>query len=273
MKLQIIGSIRELGVRPAALLALLLIWAACASWAGEAPLQGRIEETGIAPTPHVPPKAIEPMPVPVVRPKTDPQKATLDATQLQGRTEGAGLSGRLEDEGAGLKPIEGKSDPASGRLKATVSKDDARGTAGDPDAADKELMVQWDRWRNRFLHAIQSGMQDKLNDPSETNLRWDEKAKTMVSRYPLGIVAWFACQVTPDRRILNARIIHSSGYPGYDRAVLEAIDDLQGNNILRYPSASRRKIVSQAAGIKTAETSEFRYHKFGDVERRIIPGY
>jgi hypothetical protein len=236
------------------------------------PLKGRVEETGIAPTPEVPAKVIEPMPVPVVRPRKTMQKARVDGAALEGRAESTQLDGRAEDAGADLKAIEAKPDPQTGRLKATVSKDDANLASQDPDAADQELMIEWDRWRNRFLHAIQSGMQEKLNDPSEANLRWDPRARMMVSRFPLGTVAWFACQVTPDRRIVNAKIVHTSGFPGYDQAVLDAIHDLQGSSILRYPRGSRRQIVSQVAGIKTAETAEFRYHKFGDVERHFIPG-
>ncbi len=255
------------------LLAPILLLAVLApGWAGAAPLEGRIEETGVVPTPHAPPKIIEPMPVPVVKPRA-PLKGKLDDTQLQSGAEKDALSGQVDDSGAGaaLQPVQGKPDPNTGRLKATVSKDDELGGA-DPDAADSELMVQWDRWRNRFLRAIQTGMQDKLNDPNETNLRWDAKTRMMVNRIPLGTVTWFAAQVTPDLRIHNAKIVHRSGYPGYDQAVLEAIHDLAGSPILRYPRGSRRQIVSQVAGIKTAETSEFRYQKFGDVERQIIPG-
>lgn len=253
------------------LVALYLFCPTGPAWADE-PLKGRVEETGIAPTPEVPAKVIEPMPVPVVRPRKTMQKARVDSAALEGRLENTQLDGRAEDAGADLNAIEGKPDPQTGRLKATVSKDDANLASQDPDAADQELMIEWDRWRNRFLHAIQSGMQEKLNDPSEANLRWDPRTRMMVSRFPLGTVAWFACQVTPDRRIVNAKIVHTSGFPGYDQAVLDAIHDLQGSSILRYPRGSRRKIVSQVAGIKTAETAEFRYHKFGDVERHFIPG-
>jgi len=250
--------------------AVFMVSALGPAWADSAPLEGRVEETGVAPTANVAPKPIEPMPVPVMKPRA-PLPGKLDDTKLQSGAEKDALNGQVDDAGAGgpLQPVEGKPDPNTGRLKATVAKDES---LTDPDSADQELMVEWDRWRNRLMKAIYTGMSYKINEPNEQNMVWSPKENTMVPRYPLGTGAWFAVQVTPDLRIRSAKIIHSSGYPAYDQTLIEAIMELDGTSILRYPRGSRRKIVSHVAGLKTAETAEFRYQKFGDVERRILPG-
>jgi hypothetical protein len=230
-----------------------------------APLQGRIEESGVEPSHDVIKKTIEAMPAPVLKPRA----AGIDkAAPLQGSAKGGGLKGSVEDSEAGaIRPMQGQADKKVLQGHAAKEGSDLKGL-GDPDADDRELMVEWDRWRNRLLFAIQSGMQESLNNPDESNLRWDPKSQTMVAKFPMGTITWFFCQVTPDRRIQNLKITHSSGFPGYDKAVLESINNLQGSSILRYPKGSKRMIVTQEAGIKTAETAEYRYFKFGDVERQ-----
>jgi hypothetical protein len=240
-------------------------------------LQGGVEENGIAPATgaEAVKKKIEPLPIPVIPPKPKKlqgQAAQTDQSKLQGNVNGGGLSGEVEDEDGEMLPGKATLDK-SGVLKGGASKDGNRGFQSmDPDADDQELMVEWDRWRNRLLSAIQTGMQEVINDPNESNLRWDERKQMMVPKFPLGTIAWFFCQVTPDRRILNAKITKASGFPGYDHAILESIKNLEGSSILRYPRGSKRTIVSQDGGIKTAETSERRYFKFGDVEHQRTSG-
>lgn len=244
-------------------------------------LHGQVEEAGVLPSlaPTAPP--LEPMPVPVVRPRKSQQKPHGDKGPIKGREiqdrassgeKGGTLKARIEHT-ADPDLEQGKLAPRNEPLQGSATKDDlSAGVSGsDPDAGDKELQIEWDRWRNRLLHAIQSGMQESLNNPSEATLRWDPSKQAMVSRFPTGTVAWFSCQVTPDQRVIHIKLLHSSGYPGYDRAVLDAIDALQGSSILRYPRGSRRQIVTQVAGIKTAEQAEYRHFKFGDVERHRVP--
>ena len=271
-------------VKPQALAKLtllaLLLNSAPASFADE-PLQGHVEETGIEPSTLAPPKPIEPLPVPVLPAKKRkhagaeqsalPGEAQEDA--LQGNVRQDALPGGVEDSAANLTPGQGKIDPTTGMLKGSASKEGAGLEQGDPDEQDQELMIEWDRWRNRFLTAVQSGMEDRLNTDEESTLRWDPARQVMVSRsrYPLGISAWFSCRVTPRLEIVDLKLEHSSGYPGYDQAVLEAVRDLQGSSILRYPRGSKRRIVTQVAGIKTSATAQRQYFKFGDVERQRVP--
>src|SRR5262249_9988743 len=87
-------------------------------WADSVPLEGRVEETGVVPTVDVAPKPIEPMPVPVIKPRA-PLKGKADDAQLQGGADKDALSGQVEDGGQGnpLQPVPGKPDANEGRLK------------------------------------------------------------------------------------------------------------------------------------------------------------
>ncbi len=274
---------RELNARLWSGIALswIIIAAAGAAWAEGTKLEGNVQETGVLPSTDPMPAISEPMPVPVLKPKKSPQQGQLDESfgagkmdNLNGSAKDDALKGKVDGGGTGT-PLTGKMDPKTGRIQGFAAKDDSNlraGAAGeDPDVEDSELMVEWDRWRNRFLHAIQSGMQESLNNPSEATLRWDPVRRTMVSAFPMGTIAWFSCQVTPDLKIIHIKLLHSSGHPAYDKAVLDAIDSLQGSSVLRYPRKSRRLIVTQTAGIKTAEQAEYRNFHFGDVERQRVP--
>src|SRR5207253_4696071 len=112
-----------------------------------------------------------------------------------------------------------------------------------------------------------------INEPNDENMRWDPRRRMMVPKFPLGTIAWFYCEVTPDKRIKKARITQPSGFPGYDQAVLDAIWNLDGSSILRYPRGSKRTIVVQDGGIKTATYSASPDFKFGDVERQRTSQY
>lgn len=185
---------------------------------------------------------------------------------LEGKIRADDLNGNADD--STLNAGTGKLDPTKGPLKGTANMDDMGGLQGqDPDLDDRELQVEWDKWRNRFLWAVQSGVQEALNNPDDTMMRWDPQRQSVVMRFPMGTVAWFACKITNDKRIENLKLMHTSNYPGYDKAVLQAVKSLEGTTILRFPKRSKRLFVSQSAGIKTAETGERQFFNFGDVER------
>jgi hypothetical protein len=235
-----------------------------------APLQGHLQQN--AKTKATKEPALKPM-VPI----TDMNQPGNSAEDQAGETSvDHSLDGQAQSTSAG-DMFAPHSDLPSGQpqnmLKGYASLEDiGNAEAADPDADDQELLIAWDRWRNRFLRAVQLGMQETLNNLSEGNLRWDQRLQTMVSRYPMGTESWFYCQITPDLKIVHLKIIHSSGIRSYDQAVMSAVDALQGSSILRYPPRSKRQVVVQVAGIKTAETSEFHFFKFGDVERQMVPG-
>jgi len=245
--------------------------------AEKAALNGSVEDTAVEPSKQglVPPQ--EPLATPVV-PSQEPMATPVVPKRLQGGVEkvdegGKKLQGQADDEDdANLSGMAGKADKV---LKSNADAGNNGLTSGlaqeDPDADDKELQVQWDKWRNRFLWAIQSGVQEILNNSQDGNLRWDPRSQTIVRQFPLGTSAWFYCQVTADKRIVNFKFLHGSGYPNYDQAVQEAIASLAGSSILRFPAGSHRRKVEQAAGIKTAESSQNEYFHFGDVEKYRVP--
>lgn len=247
------------------------------------PLQGRIEESGIAPTRAEPLKPVEPIVAPVVN-KHKKTRLTGEAKEsgLEGNVTNAVKDKPYEEDGNALKgqatesdtvfeSQNAKTDRSPNLLKGRALIEENPITGEDPDIEDQELMIEWDRWRNRFLSAVQSRVQETLNNPDETMLRWDPARETVIARFPLGTVAWFSCQITNERRIVNLKLLRSSGFPNYDRAVLDAVSDLNASAILRYPRRSRRTIVNQIAGIKTAETSETPNFRFGDIERYRVP--
>jgi hypothetical protein len=238
-------------------------------------LQGLIKEEVVSPTRNVEPHQIEDMPMPVI-PKlvpANPLAGKEDDNTLKGKAEdqGSTLQGQAEKEGnSNLKPLPVPSPDQDKPLEATVSKQDMNSQNIDPDADNAELMVQWDKWRNRLLWAIQSGVDEFLSNPPPESMQWDPRANAMVSKVPLGIEAWFSCQVTPAHQIMNIKLLHGSGSALYDQAVMAAITQLQGSRILTYPSGSKRNIVTQMAGLKTTQTFQRKYFQFGDTERRQV---
>jgi hypothetical protein len=237
-------------------------------------LQGEVEETGVAPSKTGPVALKEPLPEPVFK-KLNPEKGSAEDDPLKGKTESSQLKGHEEEEDSadGLQPMKGTSSPEGGVLKGAAQKEGESGFAGeDPDSEDQELQVEWDRWRNRLLRAVLAGAMENLNNPDASDFRWDPVRQRVMAQFPLGTIAWFACDVTNDRRIKTLRLVKSSGYPNYDRAVLNAVRALEGTSILKFPSRSRRTHVSQAGGVKTSDSYQPQYFKFGDVEHVKVPG-
>ena len=211
--------------------------------------------------------------------KVEKAGSTRDHERLQGlipQTDSSGpLTGKaLDDElrgmvrDGGLKPLA----PILGDapLKGSASLQGGKGQLLDPDEEDPELMVEWDRWRNRFLRAVQLGIQDILNNPEPEDYeapRVDPRTGVFTSRYPLGTGAAFSCLVTAEGQIKNLEIIEFSGFPKYDRALLRSVQQLAGTRILVFPKGSHRRTVVQPGRIKTATSNDFQYHHFGDVER------
>jgi hypothetical protein len=119
--------------------------------------------------------------------------------------------------------------------------------ADDPPLSSDTIPIEeWFRWRDRLSYAVQAEVTELLNTPSEQTIRWDPVKRTMVNAFPNGIAMSYSCQITPERKIIHIRPIKKSGYPEYDRIVLEAVDSLQGSKVLRYPKGSSRMIFTQS---------------------------
>ena len=244
-----------------------------ASSGAKEPLQGEVEENGVAPSRTGPVAPKEPLPEPVFK-KLSPEKGSGEDDSLKGKADKAQLKGHEEDEGSqdDLQPMTGTSSPDGGYLKGSAQKEGETLTGEDPDSQDQELQVEWDRWRNRLLRAVLAGAMENLNNPDAADFRWDPVRQRVMAQFPLGTIAWFACDITNDRRIKTLKLVKSSGYPNYDRAVLDAVRSLEGTSILKFPSRSRRTHVSQAGGVRTSDSYQPQYFKFGDVEHVRVPG-
>ncbi len=240
----------------------------------DAPLQGNVQETGAVENQTFQPAV--PMLAPVVKEKKK---------KLEGEAQGSGLSGQAQDQNDGLNrgqaqedqldgPMKGQLQEQGGVLKGSASAQDTDLQAQDPDTADQELMVEWDKWHNRLLWSIQSGVQELINSPENVEPRWDAKRGRVVvgPNIPLGTKATFFVRVSNDKRIVKARIVQPSGYPDYDKALLDAIYALDGTSILRFPRNSKRQRVNETATIITSDRGDREFFKFGDVEKYTVPG-
>ncbi|MBX9720174.1 MAG: energy transducer TonB [Candidatus Obscuribacterales bacterium] len=228
-----------------------------------APLQGKIEKVGEASLrirrgdPSKPLSSIDPH-----MDSSDKLDGKAIDDELRGMAKDGSLSPRSPLNDALNNALQGKASLQDPRLKGTSSMD--------PDADDAELLVEWDRWHNRFLRAVQLGMQELLNNPDPEDYerpRVDPYTGAISTRYPLGTGAAFSCLVTAEGQIKNLEIIEASGFPKYDRAVLRAVQQLAGTQIIHFPKGSHRRTCVQPGRIKTSTNSDFKYHKFGDVER------
>jgi hypothetical protein len=253
------------GFKTVVALAALSLTLSCGVPGIAAPLQGSVEDTGVEPSKAEPLRPIEPMVAPVVPAKKLEGKAQQDDSKP--------LSGEAADDDDSLKGMQPTADVPKKKVLQGGAMMEGSGLNGeDPDTEDQELMVQWDKWRNRLLWSIQSGMQETLNNPDDSMLRWDPDKNVMMSRFPMGTCAWFFCEVSNERHITKLRLVRSSGYPNYDKAVLDSVQSLDGSSILRFPPRSRRLHVTQTAGIKTSEQTNHEFQHFGDVERYSVPG-
>lgn len=199
------------------------------------------------------------------------QEETLKNQPLQGGAQGGGDSTGLQGgadqwSGAAQQGTMGTGAPLQGG--AAGGDPLTMGVNNDPDANDQELQIEWDRWRNNLMQAIQDGTLQKINVQNDVNFVFDASKNMMVSRYPNGMSAWYSIDVLPNKKITNIKLTTRSKFASYDQAVLQAINDLQGKPLLTYPAGSKRKIVSQEASVRTAGESSSQEYKFGDVERQ-----
>jgi len=259
------ASIKKLVLR-ALCLGLTTIAAAAAPAQAE-PLKGNVEELGASEAPsNLAP--IVPMSAPVLK-KRKPLAADAQDSGLKGNAQDSGnrLSGNAEDDGGSLRSQTAASDNRP--LQGSASSNDMQLQAQDADSQDQEMAVEWDKWRNRLLRSIQSGVQELINNPENMVPHFDQVI--LRPKIPLGQKASFFVRVSSDRRVTKARITASSGNPEFDNALLDAIYALDGSTILRFPKGSQRERVNQEATIVTAEHGENEYFKFGDVEKYRVP--
>jgi hypothetical protein len=245
-----------------------------------APLEGQADQNAaaaasttsppfqMAEPPAIPVAPVAPPP-PVVKKKRH-LEAGIQEQSLNG--DANALNGNANDQNgddlAGMSP---QMDKSGRTLNSNASTLDSGVTSSDPDMDDQEMMVQWDKWHNRVLNAIQQGLIEQLTATGDNVMFLDQRTGRMRSKYPLGTMAMFSCQVTPDHRIVNLKIDQTSGFADYDRAVYQAVSVLNGSSILRYPKGSHRKVVWEGAGIRTSMQAGPANFHWGDTEHYRVP--
>lgn len=120
----------------------------------------------------------EPMPVPVGAPQPGkPLQGGLNYNELWGGAQQTGLTGGVEGSGGAAltggaqsngrvgTPKPGMADQwRTGPLKGGAAQNPmALAVTNDPDAGNQELEIEWVRWRNTLMQAIQAGTLAKIN--------------------------------------------------------------------------------------------------------------
>ncbi len=115
---------------------------------------------------------------------------------------------------------------------------------------EQNLIIEWDDWHNRFAKAVAARMFNNYID---------------AINMPHLAATWYHCEVTSDKHVKNIRISKSSGNFWYDKAVIQAVMKLDGNDILAFPGNSQRNEISTDLGIVLGGEKKG-YLKFGDLE-------
>ncbi|MGD9680253.1 MAG: energy transducer TonB [Candidatus Obscuribacterales bacterium] len=251
-------------------------------------LQGSVDQNEVSPSErnsgNTIPAEVMDMPAPALPGKVEDNGADLGSEKgqmgdytpgqpLRATVKKGELHGNAEDGNPDLDNMNGVMDQ-NGMLKGNANKDDLSGLgAMDPDRDDQELMVEWDKWRNRLNWAVQGALMADANDPDKMRAVWNPQTQTMimVPRFPLGLTTWYDLRVDNKKHITGLELVRSSGNPEYDQAVLDAVRSLNRTSILKFPARSQRLKVRQVTGIKTSLTGGRQFHKFGDVERYRVP--
>lgn len=238
-----------------------------------APLEGQVDAQGAAAAASttVPPfQMAEPTIAPVA--PVAPPPRVVKKKPLEASVQQQELNSDADQNDGDLAGMSPQMDKSGRTLNSNASTLDSGVTSSDPDMDDQEMMVQWDKWHNRVLNAIQQGLIEQLTATGDNVMILDQRTGRMRSKYPLGTMAMFSCQVTPDHRVINLKIDQTSGFADYDRAVYQAVKVLDGSSVLRYPKGSHRKVVWEGAGIRTSMQAGPANFHWGDTEHYRVPG-
>ncbi len=143
----------------------------------------------------------------------------------------------------------------------------SRAEIWDPDASSRELLIEWDIWRNKVAQQVNHNMVKHINswDGQEINLA----TRRVESKFPTGVHAGVDFVIGSDQKVLKAEIVEPSGYAEYDALVVKSVYELNKKaKLLRFPENSRRRSVEQVLDFQqTRGYQAQRFLKFGDTER------
>jgi hypothetical protein len=197
------------------------------------------------------------------------QSGSATPPMLRAGVEKTDLGGSAEEESNGSAqphfgndagtPIPSQPMQQPSRLNAQVN--------ADPDRANPELMLAWDKWRNKFAHSVWQKYCETL-DPGMMFLGSIPVKVANAGGYafPPGLKAVYTCTITGDRHISYAQITSSSGDPQLDAIILDCVRSMDGKRSLAFPKGSVRQAVMQREGLSTGATG-WHTREYSDVER------
>ncbi len=132
---------------------------------------------------------------------------------------------------------------------------------------DEQLLIEWDRWRNKFSKKVWLKLNEQLTGGFCFNLGGILLTTGEGSGYHFrkGIEVSYICEVTNDRRITNLHVTSPSGDPTYDHLVLACVQSLNGKSSLKFPEGSKRTRVKTAATLRIGKAA-FHETKYNDRE-------
>jgi hypothetical protein len=132
---------------------------------------------------------------------------------------------------------------------------------------DRDLLIEWDKWRNKFSKKIWIKLNEKLVGGLFIPLGSFGIAMGEGGGYNFkhGTQATFVCDILNDQTIANVRITAPSGDAVFDRLVIKCVYALDGKDMLKFPKGSKRERVRMsntfAIGLPV-----FHETKYGDRE-------
>lgn len=110
---------------------------------------------------------------------------------------------------------------------------------------DRDLLIEWDKWRNKFSKKVWIKMNEKLVGGlfipiGSFGIAMGEGGGYNFKR---GTQATFACDILNDRTIANVKITAPSGDSRFDRLVIQCVYALDGKDMLKFPKGSKRERV------------------------------
>lgn len=139
----------------------------------------------------------------------------------------------------------------------------------DLDANSLELLIEWDRWRNKVAFQLQHNLNKHMCSWDAQEINW--ATRRVESKFPFGVHAGVDFVISSDRKVLKADIVHPSGYPDYDALVVRSVHELgrgRQAKLLQFPEHSRRLSVEQVLEFEKIDSIYKQQPlKFGDTER------
>ncbi len=177
------------------------------------------------------------------------------------------LEGRVEQRTPEEQTIDDGLDTR--QLEETESTESTVTLSGNASAERELQSVAWDSWRNRVAKAFWRKFYEKMSggDAIVIGNRAIKLGNAPIIRFPVGTEVTYACDITRDRRIVNARIVTSSGNYQMNSMMLTIISRFDGKKLLAFPEGSQRNVVTLSNRLSISPTPGFTPSNLNDVER------